>query len=344
MSANEMPKGLSFRPNNIRTPKNVRDQRALEAQEREEEDYWWKYHGIPPEDQDRTRHNLSIGNSFSNGFGDEFSTGISKNVGSKVSNLSCLHFVSSQVSKAVNKKISSRPGALNPPYFEYRCPGKREFDEQVHQSFYQAQHLTVPVFKDIIILLLGRMVNDEFEELKSMNFPETISKWGSLHEIAEIAIAQILPQFLELQGKPLTAEIIHKIHQDQFEDPIIWTEKDIGGYVLIGLDDRDKYYIRYYIGQSFRLSTRVCIQHAEAIWNSDTRRLCYYVLTKGKGYRSASFVRLWSTDFSTIQTLPDKQIELLQNVLEMVFCLTFESLPASVLKAFLGRALEDTQI
>ncbi|CAG9940762.1 unnamed protein product [Clonostachys rosea f. rosea IK726] len=109
------------------------------------------------------------------------------------------------------------------------------------------------------------MVNDEFEELKLMNFPETISKWGSLHEIAEIAIAQILPQFLELQGKPLTAEIIHKIHQDQFEDPIIWTEKDIGGYVLIGLDDRDKYYIRYYIGQSFRLSTRVCIQHAEAI-------------------------------------------------------------------------------
>jgi hypothetical protein len=25
---------------------------------------------------------------------------------------------------------------LNPPYFEYRCPGKREFDEQVHVSLY----------------------------------------------------------------------------------------------------------------------------------------------------------------------------------------------------------------
>lgn len=36
------------------------------------------------------------------------------------------------------------------------------------------------------------------------------------------------------------------------------TETDVGGYVLIGLDHRDEYYIRYYVGQSFKLSTRVC--------------------------------------------------------------------------------------
>lgn len=48
-----------------------------------------------------------------------------------------------------------------------------------------------------------------------MNFPETISKWGSLHEIAEIAIAQILPQFLELQGKPLTAEMLVKYYSSE---------------------------------------------------------------------------------------------------------------------------------
>ncbi|CAG9957095.1 unnamed protein product, partial [Clonostachys rosea f. rosea IK726] len=79
---------------------------------------------------------------------------------------------------------------------------------------------------------------------------------GSIDEIAEIATAQILPYFLELQGKPLTAEIVHKIHEEQFEDPTVWTETDIGGYLLVGLDDRDIYYIRYYAGQLYKLSIR----------------------------------------------------------------------------------------
>ncbi|CAG9971366.1 unnamed protein product [Clonostachys byssicola] len=295
MSANEKPKGLSFRPKNIRTPKDVRDQRALEAQEREEEDYWWKYHGIAPKDQDRTRHNLSTRPSFSHistqralkrrqRYQKLLQRRVQQERRQQDQQLELPSFCQQPNQQRDQQKDQQQDeqydqqkdqqqsqqfklpsfcqqpqpdGALQPPYFEYRCPGKREFNEQVHQSFCQAQRLTVPVFKDIIISLLGKMANDEFEELKSINFPKIISEWGSLDEIAEIAIAQILPQFLELQGKPLTAEIIREIHQKQFEDPSIWTETDIGGYVLIGLDDRDERYIRYYVGQSFKLSTRL---------------------------------------------------------------------------------------
>ncbi|CAG9983765.1 unnamed protein product [Clonostachys byssicola] len=335
MSANERPKGLSFRPKNIRTPQDTRDQRAVDAQEREEEDYWWEHHGIPPADQDRTRHNLNTRHRPSPTPTEQAlkrqrdqrrhqqrhqrrNQQQNQQQGQQLELPSFCQQPSQQQNQQPSQQrdqlqsqqrdqqqdqpqrqqfklppFCRQPqpnGALNPPYFEYRCPGKRELNDQVvYQPFCHAQHLTVPFFKDTIISLLGRLANDEFEELRSMNIMRTISEWGSLDEIADIATAQILPQFLELQGKSLTAEMIHK---EQFKDPTVWTETDIGGYIMIGLDDRDKYYIRYYVGQSFQLSTRVCIQHAESIWDSDTRRLCYYILAKGEGHRSAYFVRL----------------------------------------------------
>lgn len=165
MPANKRPKGLSFRPKNIRTPQHIRDQRVLDAQEREEEDYWWEHHGISPKDQDRARHNLSTRHRPSptptqqalNRERDQrrHQQRLQRRNQQQYQQPSQqieLPSFCQQPSQQWNQHEHQRQrqqsklppfyrqpqpdGALSPPYFEYRCPGKQGIDDQVHVSLY----------------------------------------------------------------------------------------------------------------------------------------------------------------------------------------------------------------
>lgn len=127
-----------------------------------------------------------------------------------------------------------------------------------------------------------------------------------------------------------------KTLRKQLERGEPWPEE--GGYVDGVVDLRDPQYIRYYVGQSIRLPIRLAIEHPKYIRNGDTRSLHYFVLARGRGQRSAQFLRLWhSTNLTTASGNPARRL-LLRNILEMSFCRFFESLPTAVLTQFFGPA------
>lgn len=124
-----------------------------------------------------------------------------------------------------------------------------------------------------------------------------------------------------------------------------WPEK--GGYADGVFDDRLPDYVRFYVGQSSRLRVRISAEHSAKILNGNVKALHYFVLARGRGHRSARFLRLWTCPPGPSQTEPENResegatqsrFELTQNLLKMTFCRAFESLPASILTQFFGPA------
>lgn len=86
-------------------------------------------------------------------------------------------------------------------------------------------------------------------------------------------------------------------------------------------DERNASYWRGYVGQSNSLNIQK---------KNDT--LHYYVIWKGNGKRAASFIRLWTLT-------PDSGIDeatrvLFTNMLEMIMCRAFQTLPEAELERF----------
>ena len=62
------------------------------------------------------------------------------------------------------------------------------------------------------------------------------------------------------------------------------------------------------------------------------KTLHYYVLSRGTGYRTARFIRLWNLDNPEVDDETDQK--LMHDILEMVFCRVFQTLPAKVLGTY----------
>lgn len=112
-------------------------------------------------------------------------------------------------------------------------------------------------------------------------------------------------------------------------------------------DNRLPDYVRFYIGQSSRLRVRISAEHSAKILNGNVKALHYFVLARGRGHRSARFLRLWTCPSGSSQAklenresegVTQSRFELIQNLLKMTFCRAFESLPGSILTQFFGPA------
>ncbi|KAJ3542080.1 hypothetical protein NM208_g4290 [Fusarium decemcellulare] len=219
----------------------------------------------------------------------------------------------------------------------YHCPGMSAIDRETHGAEEDYKYPTPGIeFADLracLTILLRCLRENSVADIRERGYDTVIKNWCSIEEIADIAMGQIEREVLDLQGKALSPEILIQAQERQFERTETWPQ--VGGYVDLIVDRRHPKYMRFYVGQSFRLPQRLSIEHAKKIRNGSIRYLHYFVLARGHGSRSARFLRLWST--ANDENNPNEQrAELLQNVLEMTFCCVFDSLPAEILAPFFG--------
>lgn len=130
---------------------------------------------------------------------------------------------------------------------------------------------------------------------------------------------------------------LEDIRRLQIDRNVAWTMDN--GYLDFVTDARDKTYWRAYVGQSKDPPHRLR-QHIRAIQCGKSDTLHYYVISKGDGFRTANFVKLWSIG------LPDgldPAIKItLNNIMEMVMARSFQSLPPEQLYDAFGPPEEGT--
>lgn len=124
---------------------------------------------------------------------------------------------------------------------------------------------------------------------------------------------------------------LDNVQLEQLRDHVSWLADS--GYLNIVTDDRDENYWRIYIGQSKNPIHRIR-QHVRAIHSGNSDTLHYFVINQGKGYRRASFVKLWSI------MMPDyvnSAVNItLNNITEMTMARAFQSLPPKELMDVFG--------
>lgn len=122
-----------------------------------------------------------------------------------------------------------------------------------------------------------------------------------------------------------------QIFSEQSRDRHRWPRNT--GYLNAVFDDRDRHYVRFYVGQSADPSERVS-QHKKAVKNGMNDTLLYYIIWKGDGHRHGKFLRLWTL------VLPEVHGEaihaIFNNILEMVMAYAFQSLPPATLRTWFG--------
>ncbi|KAM5378165.1 hypothetical protein ACJZ2D_004623 [Fusarium nematophilum] len=227
----------------------------------------------------------------------------------------------------------------------YDSPGMSELDKEAQGSIcnpsYPTPRIRFPYLRHHLSTLLNNLYSNKVRDLQGMDYADQISRWD-IDGIIKAAMEQIEPEILDLQGQPLSPEVFLETQAKQFLTARPWPQT--AGYVDGVLDRRMPEYIRFYVGQSSRVSTRISIDHVREIRNGSTRHLHYFVLARGHGNRSAHFLRLWSdknapnTSNESGSASPEarKRSSLIQNVLEAVFCRAFESLPPQVLNPLFG--------
>jgi hypothetical protein len=119
----------------------------------------------------------------------------------------------------------------------------------------------------------------------------------------------------------------------QSKDTEYWP--DAVGYANYVKDNRNDSYLRFYVGQSKEVRRRIPF-HLSSILKGKSDTLHYYICSRGGGHRSSSFIRLWILPPSPYndKLVSESWYRLLHNILEMVFCRAFQSLPSRVLEKF----------
>jgi hypothetical protein len=106
--------------------------------------------------------------------------------------------------------------------------------------------------------------------------------------------------------------------------------KDVG-YLIFITDDRNPLYFRMYVGQTARSKRCLIKEHGHAFRIGKRTTLLYWICSRDNGERCANFIRLWEMS----RNIPKGQWrDVITNVLEMVFCEAFESLPSASQKLF----------
>jgi hypothetical protein len=114
----------------------------------------------------------------------------------------------------------------------------------------------------------------------------------------------------------------------------------VGGYLDFVTDDRNCFYVRFYVGQSIVVALRLDT-HCRHILQGAFDTLHYYILNMGDGHRRANWLQLWSMpkEMQYMATFSGFSISIIQCCLEMMFCRAYESLPNQTLAEYFGTAL-----
>ena len=79
------------------------------------------------------------------------------------------------------------------------------------------------------------------------------------------------------------------VYDSQKRDAVPWS--DSAGYVNVVKDARNQDYLRFYVGQSREIRRRIPY-HISEILSGSANSLHYFICSRGRGFRSAMFVRL----------------------------------------------------
>ncbi|KAL5338938.1 hypothetical protein BJX70DRAFT_398139 [Aspergillus crustosus] len=196
-----------------------------------------------------------------------------------------------------------------------------------------APNIRVPMFAHSIKRLAKYLCRPVDPLLNQMQYAAVIQNYGGPTSVAQILVSAIEPDLLALEGTEVRREHLDQIRatQSQEQDKTPWMP--YSGYMDYVTDSRDLKYWRVYIGQSKNPPSRIS-QHIRNIINGHDDTLHYYVILQGKGYRSANFIRLWT--LVCPDYVPSSVQDIFANILEMVMCRAFESLPKGVLEEYFG--------
>uniref|UniRef100_A0A093V5P7 Uncharacterized protein n=1 Tax=Talaromyces marneffei PM1 TaxID=1077442 RepID=A0A093V5P7_TALMA len=179
--------------------------------------------------------------------------------------------------------------------------------------------------------LLRYLDEERDPSLKPFNYPQLMAE-KSVEETAEELVSFINPEIKELQGETITALRLLQLENLQSESSINW-EVD-GGYLDFITDDRNPAYFRSYVGQS-NFPKRRENYHINAILANYDSALHYHVPIKGYGHRHPNFIQLWKTGPDQVGEFYDQTLLILvKNILEMVPCMAFQTLPPTILKEY----------
>jgi hypothetical protein len=130
------------------------------------------------------------------------------------------------------------------------------------------------------------------------------------------------------------------VQQNQLEGQSFMQWPEFGGYLNFVTDDRNCFYVRFYIGQSVMVLLRIDT-HCRHILLGAFDTLHYFNLNMGDGHQRANWLQLWGMpkEMQYMETFSGFSISIIQCCLEMMFCRAFESLPDQTLAEYFGTAL-----
>ena len=125
---------------------------------------------------------------------------------------------------------------------------------------------------------------------------------------------------------------------DKIQDLNTWPS--LSGYLDYITDSRMKEYMRPYVGQTEAPPIRIS-SHIRMMKLGVENTLHYFIFNKGREFRSWTFIRLWSIRDDILRDSEHnrERAVFLQNLLETLFCMVFQSLPGSVLQNYFGPVL-----
>ncbi|KAK5989967.1 hypothetical protein PT974_08230 [Cladobotryum mycophilum] len=183
--------------------------------------------------------------------------------------------------------------------------------------------INVPDFHTSLLTLLHSLS-------KKTYFADMMSKHGHVETVAKNLLACVDSDILQLQGKELTVRRLHEVRMKQHQP---W-RKDIG-YMDYITDDGNHDYFRIHVGQARDGEKRILNNHSLSILSGHHDTLHYYIIWLGMGNRNTNFMRLWSILNATGD---EEWSSFRRNVLELMFCFAFQTLPPSELHHHFGGA------
>ncbi|CRL29661.1 unnamed protein product [Penicillium camemberti] len=198
----------------------------------------------------------------------------------------------------------------------------------------EPHRVTFSSLKTLADDLIEKLAQPDFEVHRFKFYQNEILCFGSLQNLKDRIGKCILPEVRQLEGQRITRQMLDDIHS--LQDPLSkWPA--IGGYLLYitsseATSEAEEYW-RPYVGQASLLIRRIP-QHITEVLQGHIHTLCYWVASKPG--RQLNFMRLWEIIEEEEEEDTYQSLELLNTLLEMIFCLGFQSLPLPTLNRFLG--------
>ncbi|KAL1859594.1 hypothetical protein VTK73DRAFT_7567 [Phialemonium thermophilum] len=171
--------------------------------------------------------------------------------------------------------------------------------------------------------ILDNRLSCKLPDFYHCQYLEAIQAHGGVSHVAQNLLGSVSPEIRRLEGRPINAKCLEDVRLQQ-NTP--WSS--MGGYLDAITDDRDKNYLRLYVGQSKGLPNRIFDTHRLQMLMFSTKSLHYFIVWLGNGHRQARFVQLWAVPEGTAW---DSWQQIRFNLLESLFCRAFSTHHGSVL-------------